>query len=80
MSEHPFITGLIVDRSETKIRRNSTTLRYALTFEYADRSPVHTATEDVQWMVKVLDELGVSAAAATLILQRGGYVARIQPK
>lgn len=81
MSE-PFITGVIVDRTQEKVprRRGETNLRYGLTFEYSDRPPVTTTTTDVQWMIHVLETLGVSDAGATLILQRGGFVARVQQK
>ncbi len=72
----PFITGVIVDRTETR-RRGQIHLNYTLTFEYADRVPVYTATDDVQWVQDTLDALGVPDRAATLLLQRGGYIARV---
>jgi hypothetical protein len=73
------ITVVTVARTEVKAGRNGIFLVYDLTFEYEDgRKPIETTIkDDVNLMVGVLEELGVSDRAATLILQRGGVVVRV---
>jgi hypothetical protein len=76
-----FITGIIVDRTQTGTRAR-VSLDYVLTFEYADgREPVqHWSKGDVVQVTQILESLGFSDRAVTFLLQRGGYAARIPVK
>jgi hypothetical protein len=74
-----FITGALIERStEIKRGRSWPDLKYTVTLEYADREPFTFEMDSVITMTKILDELKVPARAATHILQRGGYIARLQ--
>lgn len=76
----PFITGVLVQRSEFSNGRNRpTSLLFDVTFEYADRAAITLVIRDAREMAETLEALNLPDRAVTLILQNGGYVAR-QPQ